>query len=103
MMSGGGDLEEEARKRGIPADILAMAEGFQDCLVFPDNWPVVGVFRDISTQWRVGPGGILGLDYNVLPMIFRLRGIGKSDRTDIFDGLQVMEYAAIESIRERSK
>lgn len=103
MMQGGGDIEEEARKRGIPVAFLEEAEGFGDCLVYPDNWPTVMIFRDMSTQWRVGMSGPVGLDYNVLQMIFRLRAVPRDERTEIFDGLQTMESAALEAIAERRK
>ena len=101
MMLGGGDIEEEARKRGIPAAFLEEAEGFGECLVFPENWQTVMVFRDMQTQWRVGMAGPIGLDYNVLPMIFGFRSIPDDDRIDIFDGLQTMESAALRAIAER--
>ena len=103
MILGGGDIEEEAKKRGMPVEFLAEAEGFGDCLIFPDNWPTVMIFRDISTQWRVGMSGPVGLDYNVLPMIFGLRSVPRDERAEIFDGIQTMESAALEAIRERNK
>ena len=101
MVLGGGDAEEEARKRGMPVEMIQAAEGFADCPVFPDNWPTVMIFRDMMTQWRVGPGGVCGLDYGALPVVFRLRAVPQKERTDIFDGLQIMESAALEAIREQ--
>jgi len=34
--------------------------------VWPDNWQAVMLYVAMSTQWRTGPGGAVGLDYNVL-------------------------------------
>jgi hypothetical protein len=34
--------------------------------IWPENVAPCNVFADISTQWRMGPNGPVGLDYNVL-------------------------------------
>jgi hypothetical protein len=47
------------------------------------------------TQWRAGPGGMIGLDYCALPTVFKIRGIKKKFRQDVFDGLQIMERAVL--------
>ena len=101
MYSGGGDPDEIASKTGLPADLVAEAEGFSDCLVFPDAWPSVGLFRDMNTQWRVGPGGIVGLDYQALDAVMKFRGITGEEMSQRFDDIQIMESAAIELIRSR--
>lgn len=61
----------------------------------------VRVFVDMLTQWRVGMGGVVGLDYNVLPMIFSIRNIDGEDRGEVFQGVKVMESSALESMREQ--
>lgn len=101
MYSGGGDPDEIASKTGLPAELIAQAEGFSDCLVFPDVWPSVGLFRDMNTQWRVGPGGVVGLDYNALDAVMKFRGIADDEISQRFDDIQIMESAAIELIRSR--
>ena len=101
MYSGGVDPEDAAAKMGLPAELVAQAEGFADCLVYPDNWPVVMIFRDMATQWRVGPGGIVGLDYAALPVVTKIRGIKQREMGDMLDSIQIMESAAIELIRAR--
>ena len=101
MYSGGGDPDEIASKTGLPAALIAQAEGFADCLVFPDVWPSVGLFRDMNTQWRVGPGGIVGLDYKALDAVMKFRGITDDEISQRFDDIQVMELAAIEAIRSK--
>ncbi len=67
--------------------------------VFPDCVPSVNVFTGMSTQWRVGTGGPIGLDYTALPVVMRLARIHPSDRSRVFDDIRVMEDAALEQIR----
>ena len=54
----------------------------------------------MSTQWRVGPGGACGLDYNVLPEIWRRTKTPIDQRDDIFNSLRVLEDAALSAMRE---
>lgn len=79
------------------------AEGFQQSgdEIYAENVPVVKLFMDMMTQWRVGTGGVVGLDYNVLPMLFDVRGVASDERGELLDGLKVMESAALEKIREK--
>ncbi len=53
------------------------------------------MFFALSTQWRVGMGGLTGLDYNALPALFSLLGIKKKSRRELFFGLREMERAAL--------
>lgn len=62
---------------------------------WPDNLTVVELFDAIRSQWRVGMNGATGLDYNVLPEMWRLFGVRKADRLQVFSDLRVMESAAI--------
>lgn len=67
--------------------------------IYPDNLTTVLVFIDMKTQWRVGPGGPIGLDYGVLREIWSTRRIKLADRAEILDGLQVMEEAVLKMER----
>ncbi len=100
MVSGGGSAEADAMATGLPLELVAMAVGHADQDVYPDNWPVVRLFSDMSTQWRVGMSGLVGLDYAALPAVMDLRGVDIADRAELFDGLRIMEEAALEEIRE---
>lgn len=51
----------------------------------------------------MGMGGPVGLDYNVLPTVFRLRGIPRSKWSEMFDLIQVMEVEALETMSESLK
>lgn len=44
--------------------------------------------------------GPIGLDYTALPVVFKFRGIGPETEIDVFEGVQIMEVAALKSIRE---
>lgn len=68
--------------------------------VFPDNWSIVQCFISLRTQWRVGMNGATGLDYNVLPMIFRLHRIPSKAQRKVLSGLQIMEAETLEVLRE---
>lgn len=67
--------------------------------VWPENWPAVEVFASMLTQWRVGVAGMVGLDYGVLPTVFRMRGIARKEWPEMFDAIRVMEDAAMKEMR----
>ena len=58
----------------------------------------------MSTQWRIGAVGAVGLDYNVVPLVMRMIGIPASERPGLFESLRTMEETALATMREnRSK
>lgn len=64
--------------------------------LWPDNAQIHDVFRAMQTQWHTGPmGHATGLDYNALPFVMRRNGVRRRDLDDVFDGIQVMELAAL--------
>lgn len=69
--------------------------------VYPDNWQAVVTFCAMGTQWRVGAGGAIGLDYGVLPSVMRMTGVPRSDWADIFDSIRVMEEEALAAMRTK--
>jgi hypothetical protein len=106
-MGGGSDNEEEIeRKReflrlaGLPEDLTEECKQ-EDEGVYPDNWQSVNLFLDMMTQWRVGMGGVIGLDYNALPVIWNARRIKTAERGDLLDDLKMMERAALAHLQER--
>lgn len=62
--------------------------------MWPENWPAVALFVELTTQWRFGPAGPTGLDYGVLPILC-------PEWRDHFDDLRVMEAAALEEMRKK--
>ena len=57
----------------------------------------------MGTQWRVGMGGPTGLDYNVLPEIWKRLKVPKKDRDQVFDDLQEMEHTALVTMAKYRK
>jgi hypothetical protein len=70
--------------------------------IWPENYLAFQIFEAMGTQWRVGPGGAVGLDYNALPVVMRLRKITPSQRAEIFDDLRIMEDEALIVMHEDS-
>lgn len=68
--------------------------------LWPDNLIPVNVFIAMATQWRVGPGGPYGLDYNTLPAVMDMLGVPAEERADVFDAIREMEDAALEEMRK---
>lgn len=69
--------------------------------VWPENMPSVRALAMMATQWRVaGMGGYIGLDYNVLPFVFRQLGIGKKKQPEVFSGLQILEREVLSLMGE---
>lgn len=69
--------------------------------VWPDNWTSVQVFGALSTQWNVGPGGVIGLRYEAMPMVRDCFGISNDDWPEIFHDIRVMESAAVDLLRHK--
>jgi hypothetical protein len=69
--------------------------------VWPDNWLSVHVFDALSTQWRVGMSGAIGLDYNAIPPVLRMSEVPRKQWADLFADLRVMESAALQKMREK--
>jgi hypothetical protein len=103
LCCGGDSTPDDAASRlGLPADLVQESETYQACDgIYPDNLQTVGVFMDMLTQWRVGPAGATGLDYTALPVVMGFRGVRKAERSEIFEGVQIMERAALKGLRER--
>lgn len=57
------------------------------------------MFCAMQTQWRSAGAGVYGLDYNVLPMLFRVYKIDDEETT--LNDLRVMEAKAIEMINAK--
>lgn len=71
--------------------------------VWAHHWQAVELFRQMSTQWRVGFGGAVGLDYAVLFKLMDLQDIEKSRRLELLAQIQVCESAALDIFYEKQK
>ena len=96
-MGGGSDINETSEKLGIPAEFLEEAEGFEEFEgIYPDNWKVANIFSDMATQWNVGMNGAVGLVYESLNFVFRVRKVEADEEGEIFSLLKIMERAVLE-------
>jgi hypothetical protein len=66
--------------------------------IWPENWQAVELFAQVRTQWRVGPGGPYGLDYNVVDRRLDRLGLDERARAAIEADIQIMEFAALEEL-----
>ena len=70
-------------------------------LCWPENRQALLVFLTLRTQWRAGMNGPTGLDYGVLPEIWRRLKVPPAERDDVFADLQVIEAGALDAIYEK--
>jgi hypothetical protein len=59
------------------------------------EWPTVCAWLRVQTQWRTSFGGLVGLDYPAVLAVLRV-----DPDSEIFDGLQVMEFAALQALKK---
>ena len=103
MVGGGGNANEAAGRLGLPMDLIGEAEQFKNSDgIYPDNAQIVDLFCRVMTQWLYYPNGKpSGLNYPSLELPMRIMRISQDDERDVFDGIRVMELAALKVIRER--
>ena len=69
--------------------------------IWPEHAQAVEVFANLLTQWRTGPmGGVIGLDYGVLPAVLEMMALARTDWPDLFAQIRVMENEAIKVLNE---
>ena len=71
-----------------------------DLEIEPDNWETVMLFLRVQTQWRHGFNGPTGLDYQGVEAAMRMARVART--VELFEGLQVMEFAALKAFQERA-
>lgn len=81
----------------MPAEQFADAYQAQ---LWPENWQAWQLFRAISTQWRCGSNGVIGLDYGALDREMLLQGIPEDEQLQLRDDVRLLEAAALEAIYE---
>jgi Phage related hypothetical protein (DUF1799). len=69
--------------------------------VWAENLSAVNCFIAMSTQWRVGLAGATGLDYGALPAVLRMNGTPRSEWSEIFDSIRVLEETALQTMRKK--
>jgi hypothetical protein len=70
--------------------------------VLPENWDACQLYLAVQTQWRTSPvGGLIGLDYNAVDVVFRRRRF--KDSPVLFEQLQLMERTTLDAWEKRSR
>jgi len=95
-MYGSGQSAEQLAALGLTAADLDE----EDVEVWPCNWPAFLLFNRMSTQWRAGTGGAIGLDYSSIRDVASFLGIKKKKLAEIFPDLQVLEGEALRVMAE---
>jgi hypothetical protein len=58
-------------------------------------------FADLMTQWNMGQAGPVGIRYESIPVVLRLRAVPRGQWSEIFEGLRVMESEALRVFAEK--
>jgi hypothetical protein len=94
------ETEEAATAFGVVLDTKPAEEGF----LWADNRWAAAIFQGMLTQWRMGPRGPVGLDYGQpLDRVEKQVRLPRRERRAAFDGLRVMEMAALNYFAERTR
>lgn len=68
--------------------------------VWPANLKATNLFVSMDTQWRVGPAGPYGLDYNVLYHKMDRMKLSPDAYQEMEDDIRTMELVALEEMRK---
>ena len=83
---------------------IGVEKGPMQFEVWPENWLIVEVFQAMDTQWR-WTGGMqsvqAGLDFGMLPVVYEGLQVPRKRRAEVFQGLKVMERAALEVMHNK--
>lgn len=69
--------------------------------VWPDNAQAIRLFTTVSTQWRVGPTGPYGLDYNVLFHKLDRMKLTPTEYESLETDIRTMELAALNEMSKQ--
>ena len=68
--------------------------------VWPDAWSGFLIFEGMSTQWRVGMGGAIGLDYQALPTVAKYLEVPDEVMPLAFNDIRTMESEVLKKMAE---
>ena len=71
--------------------------------LWPENLLPWAFFNAVSSQWIVGAGGVVGLNYPSVEVVSRAWRIKQKDWPRLFSNVQVMERATLNAWREKKK
>lgn len=88
--------QDDAAVFGMVLDTEPEQDFFE---VEPEVWPVLEAFLRVQTQWRTGPNGLIGLDYQALEWTFRLWNV--EDAASMLADIQVIEAEILLALSEQ--
>ena len=68
-----------------------------------ENLPAFELWCAVSTQWNIGPGGLVGLRYEGVRASPAFRALPASQREDVFLDVCTIERAYLSAYRERMR
>ncbi|QOR55721.1 MAG: hypothetical protein YHS30scaffold667_17 [Phage 65_10] len=99
-----GSPEDETDEAAAAFGVVLPASPQDEQVLWADNRWAVLLFQGMLTQWRMGPRGPVGLDYGgPLDRVERQVRLPRRERRAAFDGLQVMEMAALNYFAELAR
>lgn len=69
--------------------------------MWEDNWPAIHLFTQVSTQWRTGASGPVGLDYNVVFHVLDRKALAPDDYDDMMGSIRIIEGEALRQIHKK--
>jgi hypothetical protein len=71
--------------------------------LWPENEKSVSLFSSVSTQWRMGSAGPIGLDYNVLFALMHRMNLSEQEFDSLFHDIRVVESTALTILNTKDK
>lgn len=95
------EVDVAAAALGLAPIWAAAPEEPEEVFLWPENKEVWDLFQSLSTQWNVGMQGPLGLRYEAVPIVMRMRRVKRSNEQEIFAKVQLMEAAMLAAWSEK--
>lgn len=70
--------------------------------LWPENEQAITLFCSVSSQWRVGAGGAIGLDYSVLFARMERMQLTEDRHEQLFEEIRVIEAEALDHINKKT-
>lgn len=71
--------------------------------IYAENVPALNVYLRLhQTQWRIGPSGLIGLDYGPLAFFLELESVPRDRWPEVVDGVQIIESEVLRQVREKA-
>lgn len=80
---------------------MQLRKELKDFEVWEENWDIVIMFLRMSTQWISGFNGATGFNYQSLEWLCKLYAV--KDLVATFEGVQLMEMAALSAMNSKNK